>query len=133
MQNFRIMTLVDITKTNIQKEWIDPLKKKQQDNYQTLLQALEMRANIFPSGTPKEAVIDWSIHGYSKKERTWIWNFYIEQDDIFLLDDNPIGWMLNDVDFVPFNINCNETAKFKQAHFSTSIKPINILFEYLDK
>jgi hypothetical protein len=56
-----------------------------------------------------------------------------KEDDIFLLDDNPIGWMLNDVDYVPFNINCNETAKFKQAHFSTSIKPINIIFEYLDK
>jgi hypothetical protein len=127
------MTLVDITKTNIQKEWIDPLKKKQQDNYQTLLQALEMRANIFPLGAPKENIMDWSIYGYSKKERTWIWNFYIEQDDIFLLDDNPIGWMLNDIDYVPFNINCNETAKFKQAHFSTRIKPNNILFEYLDK
>lgn len=133
MQYFRIKTLVDITKTNVQKEWIDPFKKKQQDNYQTLLQALEMRANIFPSGVPKEDIIDWSIHGHGKKERTWVWNFYTEQDDIFLLDENPVGWMLNDIDFVPFNIECNETAKFKQAYFSTRIKPTNILFEYIDK
>ena len=124
MQTFRVLTLVDITKTGIQKEKIDPLKKKQQDNYQTLLQTLEMRANIFTEDDPIEITMDWSNLGYGKKERTWVWNFYIEQDDIF---------RINDINYIPFNTECNETAKFKQNFFSASIKPINIIFESVDK
>jgi hypothetical protein len=133
MQYFRICTLVDITKTNIHKEQIDPLKKRQQDNYQTLLQALEMRANIFPENDPEIVTMDWSAYGYDKKEKTWVWEFNIEQDDIFLLDDDPKGFMLTDINFVPFNSGCTETASFKQSFFSTKIKPTNILFEYITK
>ena len=133
MQTFRVLTLVDITKTGIQKEKIDPLKKKQQDNYQTLLQTLEMRANIFTEDDPIEITMDWSNLGYGKKERTWVWNFYIEQDDIFRIDDNTTGFMINDINYIKFNTECNETAKFKQNFFSASIKPINIIFESVDK
>ena len=133
MQYFRITTLVDITKTGVQKDRIDPFKKKQQDNYQTLLQALEMRANIITDEDPIEIKMDWSKQGYSKKESTWVWEFSIEQDDIFRIDDDPTGAMLSDINFVPFNHDCNETAKFQTHYFSTKIKPINILFEYLDK
>jgi hypothetical protein len=133
MQYFRIRTLVDITKTNVHKEQIDPLKKKQQDNYQTLLQALEMRANIFPENDPQESLMDWQKQGYGKKERTWSWEFSIEQDDIFLLNNDPAGYMLIDINYVPFNSGCRETAKFKQNFFSTVLKPTNIIFEYLTK
>jgi hypothetical protein len=133
MQYFRIKTLVDITKTGIQKDRIDPFKKKQQDNYQTLLQALEMRANIITEDDPIETKMDWSKQGYGKKESTWIWEFSIEQDDIFRIEDDPTGSMLNDVNYVPFNNECNETARFQTYYFSTKIKPINILFEFIDK
>jgi hypothetical protein len=133
MQYFRVLTLVDITKTGIQKEHIDPLKKRQQDNYQTLLQTLEMRANIFTNDPPKQDMIDWSKQGYGKRERTWIWEFSTEQDDIFLLNDDPVGAMIRDVDFVPFNPDCTETAKFKQNYFSTAIKPTNTMFMLIDK
>jgi hypothetical protein len=133
MQHFRIRTLVDITRTGVFKEHLDPLAKKQQDNFQTLHQTLEIRGNVYFDRDPQQVYEDWSGQGFGKKERSWVWEIYIEQDDLFLIDSIPFAAMLNDVDFIPFNIMCNETAKFKTNSFSTRKKPINILFEYIDK
>jgi len=133
MQRFIIRTLVDITKTGIHKELLDPMKKSQQDNFQTLLQTLEMRANIYFDREPAIVVADWSQYGYGKKERTWIWEIYTEQVDIFNLDQDPTGAMKKDIEFIPFTAGCEETAKFKQCFFSPKKKPTNILFDVVGK
>lgn len=133
MQRFRIFTLVDITRTNVFKESMGLLQKKQQDNFQTLHQTLEIRAIIFTEQNPKCITMDWSEHGYSKSEKTWEWSFYTERDDLYDVDGDPIGGMIKDVQFVPFIPECEETAKFKNHFFSTELKPINIIFQLLDK
>jgi hypothetical protein len=128
MENFRIETLIDITRTGVFKGWEDSLGKRQQDNFQTLHQTLEIRGNVYFNDYPTTIVKDWSMYGYGKKERTWVWKIYTEQNDIFLIDENPIAAMMIDINYVPFNNNCTETAKFKTCLFSTEIKPVNILF-----
>lgn len=133
MQRFLIRTLVDITRTNVYRETIDLLKKKQQDNFQTLHQTLEMRSIIFTEKDPTIITMDWRPYGYSKNEKTWEWEIYTERDDVFLIDDDPTGAMKQDVEFVPFVAGCTETAKFKSNIFSTNLKPNNILFELIDK
>jgi len=131
MEKFRIETLVDITRTGVFKGWTDSLEKRQQDNFQTLHQTLEIRGNVYFEGYPNTIFKDWSMHGYGKKEKTWVWHIYTEQTDLFLMNENPIAAMLLDVNYVPFNNGCTETAKFKTCLFSTILKPINILF-YLE-
>jgi hypothetical protein len=133
MQYFLIKTLVDITKTDVHKESIDPLKKKQQDNFQTLHQTLEMRGNVYFDKIPLIINSDWSEFGYSKKEKTWIWEVYTEQDDIFNFDGDPVGAMRQDIEYIPFNVGCRESVKFKHNVFSSKKKPTNILFELIDK
>jgi hypothetical protein len=133
MQRFRIRTLVDITRTYVFKESIDLFKKKQQDNFQTLHQTLEMRAIIFTEKDPEITTMDWSEYGYGKDEKTWEWEIYTERDDLFELDNDPCGGMKRDVNFVPFTTGCHETAKFQSNCFSTDLKPTNILFELIDK
>jgi hypothetical protein len=133
MQRFIIRTLVDITKTGIHKDLIDPIKKSQQDNFQTLLQTLEMRSNIFFDKGPAPVVSDWSKQGYSKREKTWVWEIYTEQDDIFKIGQDPIGAMKKDIEFIPFTAGCEETAKFRQCFFSPEKKPTNIIFEVVGK
>jgi len=133
MQRFRIRTLVDITRTYVFKESIDLFKKKQQDNFQTLHQTLEMRAIIFTEKDPEIITMDWSEYGYSKDEKTWEWEIYTERDDLFELDNNPVGGMLHDVNFIPFTAGCDETAKFQSNFFSADLKPTNIIFELIDK
>jgi len=77
--------------------------------------------------------MDWSNYGYSKKEKTWIWEIYTEQDDLFKLEEDPVALMKTDTQFIPFIAGCEETAKFKHNVFSTDKKPVNIIFESLDK
>ena len=98
MQRFRIYTLVDITRTYVVKEYLDPLKKKQQDNFNTLHQTLEMRANIFTEKDPVRKMMKWG----NKNEKTWVWEFYIERDDIFLKDNDPAYLIRTDLEYVPF-------------------------------
>lgn len=124
MQRFRIYTLVDITRTYVVKEYLDPLKKKQQDNFNTLHQTLEMRANIFTEKDPVRKMMKWG----NKNEKTWVWEFYIERDDIFLDNNDPAGLMKKDLEYVPFINNCEETAQFKNCFFSV---PANIKIEFI--
>ena len=126
MQRFRITTLVDITRTQVFKEYVNPLKKKQQDNFNTLHQTLEMRAIIFSDKDPERKFIDWE----GREELTWIWEFYIERDDIFLKDNDPAYLIRTDLEYVPFINNCEETAKFKTCFFSV---PTNIKVEFISR
>jgi hypothetical protein len=133
MQYFRVRTLIDITRTNVFKESIDFLKKKQQDNFQTLHLTLEIRAIIFTELDPVIIEMDWTQYGYGASEKTWVWNIYTERDDLYLVDGDPCAAMRDDVDFIPFTTNCSESADLKLPFFSSRLKPTNILFEYLGK
>lgn len=126
MQRFRITTLVDISKTQVFKEHVNPLKKKQQDNYNTLHQTIEMRAIIFSDKDPERKLLEWN----GKKELSWIWEFYTERDDIFLQEDDPTALLKKDLEYVPFINNCEETAKFKNHFFSV---PSNIKVELVSR
>jgi hypothetical protein len=126
MQRFRISTLVDITRTKVFKEYIDPLKKKQQDNYNTLHQTLEMRAIILSDKDPERKILEWN----GKKELSWVWEFYTERDDIFLKNNDPAYLIRTDLEYVPFINNCEETAKFKNCFFSV---PDNTRVEFISR
>lgn len=126
MQWFRITTLVDITRTQVFKEQLNPLKKKQQDNYNTLHQTLEMRAIIFSDKDPERKIVEWN----GKKELTWVWEFWTERDDIFLKNDDPAALIKEDLEYVPFINECEETAKFKNCFFSV---PSNIKVEFISR
>ncbi len=126
MQWFRITTLVDITRTQVFKEHIDPLKKKQQDNYNTLHQTLEMRAIIFSEKDPQKKFTEWN----GNEESTWVWEFYTERDDIFLKDSDPTALLKQDLEYVPFISGCEETAKFKNCFFSV---PSNTKVEFISR
>lgn len=118
--------MVDITRTLVFKEYIDPLKKKQQDNFNTLHQTLEMRAIIFSDKDPQRKIIDWN----GKKELSWVWEFWIERDDIFLNNNDPTDLIKKDLEYVPFIKDCEETAKFKSCFFSV---PTNTKIEFISR
>jgi hypothetical protein len=92
-----------------------------------------MRGIVFTESDPKMEMIDWTKHGYGRKEATWIWEISTERDDLYLIDDNLVGGMILDIEYIPFVDKCSETAYFKQCVFSAKKKPINILFECIDK
>jgi hypothetical protein len=133
MQRFVIKTLVDITRTNVFKDTVDVLKKKQQDNFNTLHRTLEMRGNVYFYNDPYTEILNWENYGYGKKESTWMWEIYTEQKDLFQIDSDPVGAMKKDLEYVPFISNCSESVNFKNNYFQTTLLPINIDFVCLDK
>lgn len=129
MQYFKIYTLVDITRTQVFKDYIDPLKKRQQDNFNTLHQTLELRGNVYFDDNPKVIVLEWNY----KNHKTWVWEFYTEHNDIFLLDNDPVGLIKQDLEFVPFINKCSETFNFKYCYFSFKEPTKNTIIHFLEK
>lgn len=127
MQRFKIYTLIDITRTQVFKDYVDPLKKRQQDNFNTLHQTLEIRGNIYFDDDPQIIILPWG----QQTHKTWEWEFYTEQNDIFLLNDDPVGLIKQDLEFIPFINNCTETVKFKQCYFSLSDSTKNTMVEFV--
>jgi len=127
MQRFKVYTLVDITRTQVFKDYINPLKKKQQDNFNTLQQTLELRGNIYFDNDPKIIILPWN----KQNHKTWEWEFHVEQDDIFLINNDPSGLIRQDLEFVPFINNCTETYPFKQCYFSLKDPTKNTVVEFL--
>ena len=85
-----------------------------------------MRANIFTEKDPERKIMKWG----NKNELTWVWDFYVERDDIFLENNDPAALMKKDLEYVPFINNCEETAKFKNYFFSV---PSNIKIEFISR
>ena len=82
-----------------------------------------MRANIFTEKDPVRKMMKWG----NKNEKTWVWDFYVERDDIFLENNDPAALMKKDLEYVPFINDCEETAKFTNCFFSIN-KNIKVEF-----
>jgi hypothetical protein len=114
MQRYRVKTLVDITKTDVLKEHTDSLGKHQQDNFNTLLHTLEMRGNISYSTYPYTDLDIWE----GKTQKTWIWEFWTEQHELFESNNDPVGLLRKDLEFVPFIRGCTESVNFHKSFFA---------------
>lgn len=88
-----------------------------------------MRGNVYFDQDPMIEELEWD----GKKQKTWIWSIYTEQRDLFLLRDDPTGLMKRDLEFVPFNTGCLESASFKNMFFTLEGKHKNIIVDVIDK
>jgi hypothetical protein len=100
MPRYRLITLIDITRTDAGKTNPDELKVRQQQNFNSLRQAIELRANVQWSRDPvvKDGRLPDGIEG---KARHWIWEFEVERDDLFLEEDDPVALLKKDLHGVP--------------------------------
>lgn len=119
MKFYTCMTLVDITPTGVIRHTPDnELQRNQQRNWETVLQCIGLRAQpqLIEGPVIKELEIDdTSIFGemfYSTKQRVWLFTFGVESEDVFLLDDDPVGQLDKDFSQVPIICGLEETARF---------------------
>jgi hypothetical protein len=117
MPRYQIVTLVDITRTNPGRTETDKLKLAQQANFNSLIQAIGLRANVDWLKDPK--LHDGRIPSQSGKANHWIWEFDVEREEVFLKDNNPVGLLLDDLDGVPIVNQLNNTVDINPAAFST--------------
>ena len=130
MPRYRIITLVDITRTNAVKTESDQLKILQQNNFNSLRQAIELRSNIEWNRDPekRDGRLPIELEGSASY---WFWEFDVEREDLFLANNDPVALLKDDLHGVPIIIGLTETAEIKPAAFQTKGEAINTLVEII--
>jgi len=150
MHLYRIHTLVDITDNGNLKQQF-PFKtesnevihdkhslaiaRNQNSNFNTLLQLLQMRANITWEHSPKRINDTLGNSGFGKfyegKHNTWHFEFFTEQTGVYGDDIDPASALKSDFHNVPIVSFCKETATFPLSTFDTeNTDTINTYFSY---
>lgn len=123
MKFFTVLTLVDITNTGIvhQRSGLEK-QRDQQRNWETVLQCIGLRAQpqlIDGPYTIDCTLSDIDIFGetvfgemYSGEQKIWFFSFAVETEDVFLLENNQLGWLEKNFAEVPIILGLDETARF---------------------
>jgi hypothetical protein len=125
MPRYRIITLVDITRTNPTRSETDGIKLSQQANFNSLLQAIGLRANpvwirdpVMKSGRLPEPADGKAVY--------WEWTFDVERDDVFLKDSDTAGLLKDDLNGVPIIAGLNNSVDLTPACFFSTGDQQNI-------
>ncbi len=118
MQKIAVATLFDITETHVvrnfnqalmqshptiktEEEWIKA--KRQQTNWETIMQVVSLRANPMKIESPVHHLdVELDVFGYHMfKGECWLFSFVVESDDMFRKDADPVGLLMEDLNNVP--------------------------------
>jgi hypothetical protein len=130
MARYKITTLIDITRTNPDRSETDKLKLSQQANFNSLIQAIGLRANPEWLVDPK-MVIGQLPDPFNGKAAYWSWEFDSDRDDVFLEDNNPVGLLIKDLHGVPVIPDLANTTDITPAAFQTANGNTNTYVEII--
>jgi len=118
MARYKIVTLVDITRSQPSRSIDDKIKIGQQSNFNSLLQAIGLRSNV-----------DWSVdpikhtgslpRDIGGKAVHWIWEVECEREEVFLKDGDLCGLLKEDIHGVPVVDGLENSADISPAAFQT--------------
>lgn len=133
-----IHTLVDITKNgSLAKNFpfetaagdvIDGkeslrVARNQNNNFNTLIQMLQIRGNIVWEDDPIRHLHDLKMTHFGKyyegQNTSWHFTFFTEQTDVFGNSNNPTEQLTEDFNLVPVLTGCKNTAHFPIETFIT--------------
>ena len=121
---YSILTQIDITKSLPLRDDPDLIKQGQQANFNSIRQAIELRAIIIDDSPPTQITKDG--------KQWWQYDFTTDRDDEFLLKSDPVGLLINDIDGIPFITGLNNTVEFEQLVFKTKGKNPNTIVQFTD-
>jgi hypothetical protein len=128
---YKLYTLVDITHTGQTRHELGKefLRSKEQ-NFNTVLQTLGIRANIAYSTSPTLTELKGRLAGFDTDEiiRVWRFDFSTERDFLFENNNNPVGHLINDFHLVPYIAGLDEAMTQQYAVFNTADPGKNIAF-----
>lgn len=129
MARYKVITFVDITRSSPLHRETDKIKLGQQANFNSLIQAIGLRANIEWNLDP-EMNTGRLPHPMIGKANHWIWEFETERDFLFLENSNPVGLLLKDLDGVPVIPQLNNNVDLDPPIFRTlGEKPNTWIYE----
>ena len=138
MHTFTMHTLVDITKhgslaktfpfttpagDEIYGKETLKIARNQNNNFNTMVQLLQIRGNITWEEEPVRISHDLTATQFGKfyegQNTSWHFTFYTEQTDLFADTNGPVGQLTEDFNLVPILTNCKESAHFPIQTFVT--------------
>lgn len=129
--HYRLYSLVDITNTRQYQNTAEQRQaRNQQQNFDTVIQTIGMRANITYDSPPKVTIDVPSTYGLAGNELAsiWIFEWRCEREFLFLHEDDHVGYLKQLFKLVPYIPNLTETAPEDLPVF---IPGKNIVFEML--
>lgn len=130
MKRYKLITLVDITRANPSRSETDSLRVKQQANFNSLIQAINLRSNIDYISDPelKKGRLPAPLSG---KANHWIAEFEVEREDVFSDGVDPVGLLVEDVNGVPIVPELNSSVELDPPVFITKGNKANIWFSVI--
>jgi len=124
MARYRIITMIDITRTDAKKSDTDTIKINQQQNFNSLRQAIELRSNVEWYRDPEKSSgrLPYGIEG---KAVHWLWEFEVERDDVFLSDGDPVKLLKDDLHGVPIISDLENDTIIDPAAIQTRGEKVN--------
>jgi hypothetical protein len=126
---YKLYTLVDITHT-AQYRPSAGIQHWQEQNFNTVMQTLGIRANAGYRHSPSVIEVKGSLIGFATDKiiRVWRFDFYTEQDNVYEKDSDPVGLLKDDFMLIPYIAGLNEVMEQKYAVFNTEEPGNNITF-----
>ena len=124
MARYRIVTLIDITRSQPVREETDKTLLGQQANFNSLLQAIGLRSNVEWWRDPKKHTGRLPEPAVGKATH-WTWEFDCERDEVFLQDNDPVYLLVHDLNHVPVITDLENSEDISPAAFQTQGKNIN--------
>lgn len=129
--DYKLYTLVDITNTGQHRvEAGREQARWKEQNFQTVLQTLGIRANIIFTSSPQVVEVGGRVAGFDTDEiiRLWRFDFKTERDYLFEKDGDPVGFLKEDFHLVPYIQGLDELLEQNYAVFTTTGNTRNIVF-----
>ena len=129
---YKLYTTVDITHTGQYRN--EPGKeadKWKEQNFQTVLQTLGIRANISYVNKPVIMEVAGNVLGFETKNviKVWRFDFYTERDFLFEENGDPVGCLKGDFNAVPYIAGLGESMEQNYAIFVSDGLARNIIFQ----
>ena len=129
--HYRLYTLTDITCTGqYRNEEGKEQARNQQQNFDTVLNTIGIRANVMYDDQPTVMVNIPNRYGMTGKDfaNIWVFEWQVESQYRFRHEEDDVGLLKVDFSLVPYISGLTETARFKNNLF---MPIINISFEML--
>ena len=130
---YNLYTLVDITHTGqYRAEPGKEVARWKEQNFNTIIQTLGIRSNIFFNVNPVMIEVKGKVVGFNTNDiiRVWRFDFESERDFVYEKDGDPVGFLKDDFNLVPYINGLDELMEQKYAVFVTEGKGKNIVFNH---
>ena len=129
--DYKLYTLVNITHTSqYRNEAGKEQQRYQEQNFNTVLQTLGLRSNIWYERGPQMLEVGGRLVGFNTDDvvRVWRFDWRVEQPNVYAENGDPLSFLKQDFHLVPYISGLGEAMEQRYAVFNTENPGANIVF-----